>query len=55
MVGTQAAIGDIQRLLANLIGVPAMEDILQNAGRNWHVGAAVNEPELFAANRARMF
>ncbi|KAF0033550.1 hypothetical protein F2P81_013616 [Scophthalmus maximus] len=54
-VGTQSAIGDIKRLLANLLGVPAMEDILQKAGLNRYVGTAVNDPELFAASRGRMW
>ncbi|XP_013886463.1 protein MNN4 [Austrofundulus limnaeus] len=30
--GTQPAMGDIKRLLANLLGVPAMEELLQKAG-----------------------
>lgn len=32
MIGTQPAIGDIKRLLVNLLGVPAMEEILEKAG-----------------------
>ncbi|KAI4874041.1 hypothetical protein NFI96_008902 [Prochilodus magdalenae] len=32
MVGRQPAVGDIKRLLANLLGVPAMGEILQKAG-----------------------
>ncbi|XP_049900244.1 uncharacterized protein LOC126390132 [Epinephelus moara] len=55
MVGTQPAIGDMKRLLANLLGVPAMEEILQKAGLNRYVGTAVNDPELFAATRSRMW
>ncbi|KAI3360412.1 hypothetical protein L3Q82_002253 [Scortum barcoo] len=55
MVGTQPAIGDMKRLLANLLGVPAMEEILQRAGLHRYVGTAVNDPELFAANRGRMW
>ena len=55
LIGTQPAIGDIKRLLANLLGVPAMEEILQKAGLNWYVGTSVNDPELFAANRARVW
>ncbi|KAL6491476.1 hypothetical protein MHYP_G00018210 [Metynnis hypsauchen] len=55
MVGTQPAIGDIKRLLANLLGVPAMEEILQKAGLNRYVGTAVNDPELFSAIRGRMW
>ncbi|KAK5848768.1 hypothetical protein PBY51_008461 [Eleginops maclovinus] len=55
MVGTQFAMGDIKRLLANLLGVPAMEDILQRDGLNRYVGTAVNDPELFSANRARVW
>ncbi|KAL6470559.1 hypothetical protein MHYP_G00216780 [Metynnis hypsauchen] len=54
MVGTQPAIGDIKRLLANLLGVPAMEEILQKAGLDRYVGTAVNDPELFSAIRGRM-
>ncbi|KAL6475707.1 hypothetical protein MHYP_G00167470 [Metynnis hypsauchen] len=55
MVGTQPAIGDIKRLLANLLGVPAMEEILQKAGLDRYVGTAVNDPELFSANRGRVW
>ncbi|XP_049338481.1 uncharacterized protein LOC111191565 [Astyanax mexicanus] len=55
MVGTQPAIGDIKRLLANLLGVPAMEEILQKAGLDRYVGTAVNDPELFSAVRGRMW
>ncbi|KAL6473216.1 hypothetical protein MHYP_G00194040 [Metynnis hypsauchen] len=55
MVGTQPAIGDIKRLLANLLGVPAMEEILQKAGLDRYVGTAVNDPELFSAIRGRMW
>ena len=55
MVGTQPAVGDIKRLLANLLGVPAMEEILQKAGLTRHVGTAVNDPELFAARRGRVW
>ncbi|KAF0022883.1 hypothetical protein F2P81_024864 [Scophthalmus maximus] len=54
-VGTQSAIEDIKRLLANLLGVPVMEEILQKAGLNRYVGTAVNDPELFAASRGRMW
>ncbi|KAL7886782.1 hypothetical protein AOLI_G00045030 [Acnodon oligacanthus] len=55
MVGTQPAIGDIKRLLANLLGVPTMEEILQKAGLNRYVGNAVNDPELFSANGGRVW
>lgn len=55
MVGTHPAVGDIKRLLANLLGVPAMEEILQKAGLNQHVGTAVKDSELFAARRGRMW
>ncbi|KAI4895565.1 hypothetical protein NFI96_031237, partial [Prochilodus magdalenae] len=51
MVGTQPAVGDIKRLLANLLGVPAMGEILQKAGLGRYVGTAVNDAELFAATR----
>ncbi|XP_034460756.1 uncharacterized protein LOC117773160 [Hippoglossus hippoglossus] len=53
MVGEQPAIGDIKRLLANLLGVHAMGEILQKAGLNRYVGTAVNDSELFSANRGR--
>ena len=43
MVGTQTAVGDIKRLLANLLGVPAMEEVLQKGGLNRYVGTAVND------------
>ncbi|CAJ1050808.1 hypothetical protein L3Q82_002253 [Xyrichtys novacula] len=55
MVGWQPAMGDIKRLLASIFGVPAMEEILQRAGLNRYAGTAVNDPELFAASRARMW
>ncbi|CAJ1053307.1 uncharacterized protein LOC118470224 isoform X1 [Xyrichtys novacula] len=55
MVGWQPAMGDIKRLLASILGVPAMEEILQRAGLNRYAGTAVNDPELFAACRARMW
>jgi len=55
MVGTHFAMGDIKRLLATLLGIPAMEEILQRAGLNQYVGTAVNDAELLAANRARMW
>ncbi|KAI4896101.1 hypothetical protein NFI96_026134, partial [Prochilodus magdalenae] len=51
LVGTQPAIGDIKRLLANLLGDPAMDEILQKAGLDRDVGTAVNDSELFSANR----
>ena len=55
MVGWQPAMGDIKRLLASLLGVPAMEEILQKACLNRYVKTAVNDPELFAASRGRMW
>ncbi|XP_047430696.1 uncharacterized protein LOC124999740 [Mugil cephalus] len=55
MVGTQAAVGDIKRFLANILGVPAMGEILQRAGLNRYVETAVNDSELFAANRGRVW
>ncbi|KAI3367263.1 hypothetical protein L3Q82_008150 [Scortum barcoo] len=55
LVGTQPAMGDIKRLLASLLGVPAMEEVLVKAGLNRYVATAVNDPELFAANRGRMW
>jgi len=54
-VGTQPATGDIKRLLANILGVPAMEEILQKAGLHRYVGTAVYDSELFAANRGRVW
>lgn len=54
-VGTQTAIGDIKRLFANLLGIPGMEEIFQRAGLNRYVGTAVNDPELFAASRNRLW
>ena len=54
MVGEQLAMGDIKRLLANLLGVHAMGDILQKAGLDQYVGTAVNDSELFCANRGRV-
>lgn len=55
MVGTQAAVGDIKRLLANILGVPAMGEILRRAGLNRYVGTAVDDSELFAATRGRVW
>lgn len=55
LVGTQPAMGDIKGLLANLLGVPVMEEILRQAGLNRYVGTAVNDAELFAASRGRMW
>jgi len=55
MVGTQPAMGDMKRLLANLLGVPAMEEILQKAGLNRYVRTAVYDSELFAASRGRVW
>ncbi|KAK6322471.1 hypothetical protein J4Q44_G00072630 [Coregonus suidteri] len=54
-VGTQSAIGDIKRLLANLLGIPGMEEIFQRAGLHRYVGTAVNDPELLAASRNRLW
>lgn len=50
LVGTQPAMGDITKLLANLIGVPAMEEILQKVRLHCYIAAAVNDPELFTAH-----
>lgn len=50
-MGTQPAVGDIKRLLANLIGVAAMEEILQKAGMPCFIATAVNDAELFSAHR----
>ena len=55
MIGTQPAKGDIKRLLANLLGVHAMEEILQKGGLHRYVGTAVYDPELFAANRGKVW
>ena len=54
MVGEQPAMGDIKRLLANLLGVHAMGEILQKAGLDRYVGTAVNDSELFCASRGRV-
>lgn len=55
MVGTQLATGDIKRLLANILGVPAMEELLQKATLGRYAGTAVYDSELFAANRGRLW
>ena len=55
LVGTQPAMGDIKKLLASILGVPAMDEILEKAGLRRHIGTAVNDPELFAAHRGRMW
>ena len=54
-VRTHPAMGDMKRLLTNLLGVPAMEEILQKVGLNRYVRTAVNDSELFAANRGRVW
>ena len=55
MVGSQPAMSDIKRLPANILGVPAMEEILQTAGLNPFVRTSANDSELFAANRRRVW
>ncbi|KAM3611919.1 uncharacterized protein V6R79_025872 [Siganus canaliculatus] len=55
MVGTHPATGDIKRLLANLVGVPAMEELFDKAGIARYVATSVNDSELFAANRGRLW
>lgn len=54
MIGSQPAMGDIKRLLANLLGVHGMGEILEKAGLARYVGTAVNDSELFAASRGRL-
>ncbi|KAM3607523.1 uncharacterized protein V6R79_009164 [Siganus canaliculatus] len=44
MVGTHPAIGDIKRLLANLLGVPAMEEIFEKAGLTRYVASGEEVP-----------
>lgn len=51
LIGTQPAAEDIKRVLANLIGVSAMEELLQKAGTPRFIGTAVNDVELFSAHR----
>lgn len=51
LVGTQPAMGDIKRLLASLLGVPAMEEVLERAGLQRYITTSIHNPELFAANR----
>ena len=53
-VEAQAAMGDIKRLLANLLGVPAMEEILEKAGLRRYAITSVHDADLFAASRGRM-
>lgn len=55
LVGTQPAMGDMKRLLASLLGIPAMEEILQKAGLQRYIDTAVNDPELFSAHRGRFW
>lgn len=50
-MGIQPAMGDIKRLLANLLGVPEMEEILTRAGLHRYVATSVHDPELFSANK----
>lgn len=52
---TQPAVGDIKRLLANLIGVSAMEEILQKVGMPGFIATAVNDAELFSAHRSQFW
>ncbi|XP_056297836.1 uncharacterized protein LOC130211175 [Pseudoliparis swirei] len=55
LVGDLPAMGDIKKLLANVVGVYSMEDILEKAGLNQYVGTSVNDSDLFAASRGRVF
>ena len=55
LIGTQPAVGDIKRLLANLVGVPAMEEVFERAGLQRYTGTSIHDPELFAANRGRLW
>ncbi|KAM3612829.1 uncharacterized protein V6R79_015327 [Siganus canaliculatus] len=55
MVGTHPATGDIKRLLANLVGVPAMEELFDKARLARYVATSANDSELFAANRGRLW
>ena len=53
-VGTHLAMGDVKRLLANLLGITGMDEILQKAGLDRYVGTAANDSELFAASRGQV-
>ena len=55
LVGDLPAMGDIKKLLANVVGIYSMEDILEKAGLNQYVGTSVNDSDLFAASRGRVF
>ena len=55
MMGIQPAMGDIKRLLANLLGVPVMEEILEGARLHRYVATSVNDPELFSANKGHLW
>ncbi|KAM3624267.1 uncharacterized protein V6R79_021278 [Siganus canaliculatus] len=55
LVGTQPAMGDIKRLFASLLGVPAMEDILERAGLQRYVATSVHDPELLVANKGLLW
>ncbi|KAE8278128.1 hypothetical protein D5F01_LYC23801 [Larimichthys crocea] len=55
LVGTQPAMGDIKKLLASLLGVAVMDELLEKAGLQRYIGTTINDPELFAAHRGRMW
>nr|XP_049594453.1 uncharacterized protein LOC125979818 [Syngnathus scovelli]XP_049594454.1 uncharacterized protein LOC125979818 [Syngnathus scovelli] len=55
MVGTQFAVGDIKRLLANVVGVHTMKDILGKAGLHRFATTSANDSDLFAAVQGQMW
>ncbi|KAM9781201.1 uncharacterized protein ACBT44_022501 isoform 1-T3 [Syngnathus typhle] len=55
MVGTQFAVGDIKRLLANVVGVHTMKDLLGKAGLHHFATTSANDSDLFAAVRGQMW
>jgi len=54
LIGQLPAMGDIKKILANIVGVNVLGEILQKAGLNQYVGTSVNDSDLFAASRGQM-
>lgn len=52
LVGMQPAMGDIKRLLASLLGVPAMEEILERAGLQRYIATSFHDLNFFQPIKA---
>ncbi|TNN28254.1 hypothetical protein EYF80_061598 [Liparis tanakae] len=54
LIGQLPAVGDVKKILANIVGVGVLGENLQKAGLNQYVGTSVNDSDLFAAIRGKM-